>query len=326
MFSTLTTEQFIEKARAVHGKRYDYSCSVYQRSNAKILIFCQIHNLFEQTPLVHLQGKGCPRCAGCRNQADFITMSQKRHGGFYSYELTVYTASKVPLTITCPIHGPFQQQPRQHLAGNGCKKCGELRKGGAGTLAEFINNARVVHGDKYNYSQAIYRRAGIKLTIICPIHGIFEQTPHKHLTVKRGCQKCAHEEAQRKQTLLGRGGWHCTEWQGIQRGRLAVLYVVQLSNSTEQFYKIGITYDFKNRFKKHSMPYTVKPIAFYKSSDAKAIYDLEDYLLREFRHLRYTPKTRFNGRNECFSSIEGILLMLPNSNTAIMGKCITLPS
>ena len=58
----LTTEQFIEKARAVHGDRYDYSKSVYGGSQIKVEIVCKEHGSFWQRPLHHQRGIGCPKC------------------------------------------------------------------------------------------------------------------------------------------------------------------------------------------------------------------------------------------------------------------------
>lgn len=49
------------------------------------------------------------------------------------------------------------------------------------TTQEFIEKAKSIHGDKYDYSKAIYTTAKKKLIIICPIHGEFEQTPDGHL-------------------------------------------------------------------------------------------------------------------------------------------------
>lgn len=59
----LTTEEFIEKARRIHGDRYDYSLVVYGRdNNDPVKIICKKHGVFEQTPRSHLEGKNCWRC------------------------------------------------------------------------------------------------------------------------------------------------------------------------------------------------------------------------------------------------------------------------
>jgi hypothetical protein len=56
------------------------------------------------------------------------------------------------------------------------------------TLEEFIVKARKKHGDKYDYSKVIYVNANSYVSIICPNHGIFRQTPGRHLN--HGCKRC----------------------------------------------------------------------------------------------------------------------------------------
>ena len=54
---------------------------------------------------------------------------------------------------------------------------------------EFIEKAKEVHGDKYGYDKVVYHNCDTKVTINCPIHGDFEQSPYCHLT-GQGCSKC----------------------------------------------------------------------------------------------------------------------------------------
>ena len=58
------------------------------------------------------------------------------------------------------------------------------------TEEEVISRFRDVHGDKYDYSKVVYVDMNSKVTIICPEHGEFEQTPAKHINRKQGCPKC----------------------------------------------------------------------------------------------------------------------------------------
>ena len=55
---------------------------------------------------------------------------------------------------------------------------------------EFIIKARVVHGDRYDYSLVDYQHSRSKVKIFCWEHGIFEQTPNNHISHMRGCNKC----------------------------------------------------------------------------------------------------------------------------------------
>lgn len=62
IMAKLTTEEFIKKAREVHGDRYDYSKVEYVNSTTKVCIICKEHGVFEQSPQKHLLGQGCPNC------------------------------------------------------------------------------------------------------------------------------------------------------------------------------------------------------------------------------------------------------------------------
>ena len=59
-----TTEEFIQRAREVHGDKYGYSKVVYERKNKKVCIICPEHGEFWQSPEKHLSGQGCPKCYG----------------------------------------------------------------------------------------------------------------------------------------------------------------------------------------------------------------------------------------------------------------------
>jgi hypothetical protein len=179
----LTTEQFIEKARKVHGNKYDYSKVNYVNGRTNVCIICPIHGEFWQRPNNHLQGRGCPDCS-VDNQTltteQFIEKAIKKHGYKYDYSKVEYIDSKTKVCIICPIHGEFWQIPDNHLRGKGCPDCG----GGKKTTEQFIKEAKEVHSDKYDYSKVDYIDSRTKVCIKCPIHGEFWQEANSHL---RGC-------------------------------------------------------------------------------------------------------------------------------------------
>lgn len=126
----LTTEEFIAKARLVHGDKYDYSKAEYTLSNKPVTIICTTHGEFSQIANDHLQGAGCRKCASLliskktnKGLSKFIEDSVKVHNGLYSYEDSIYINSKTPIIITCRIHGNFEQTPNDHLNGAGCPHC-----------------------------------------------------------------------------------------------------------------------------------------------------------------------------------------------------------
>ena len=60
------------------------------------------------------------------------------------------------------------------------------------TREQFIEKARRLYGDKYDYSEVDYVRSSEKVCIICPVHGTFLKTPNKHLQ-GQGCPKCSRD-------------------------------------------------------------------------------------------------------------------------------------
>ena len=123
----------------------------------------------------------------------FISRAEEVHGSKYDYSETKYVKSSEKVMITCLLHGTFNQLPHQHLIGKGCKPCGNIKKAMSKTktIKQFIAEARKVHGDKYDYSNAVYINNSTPLRIICPIHGEFTQRPVDHIHQSSGCNKCA---------------------------------------------------------------------------------------------------------------------------------------
>ena len=118
------TQVFIEKARAVHGDRYDYGKVAYVRSKDKVIITCKEHGDFEQRAGDHLVGKGCAKCSGAHqySTAEWIIEAKKVHGDRYDYSKTVYVRRHDGVIITCKEHGDFEQVASNHARGYGCSK------------------------------------------------------------------------------------------------------------------------------------------------------------------------------------------------------------
>ena len=190
----LTKEDFLKKARDVHGDKYDYSNVEYTNTRTKVCVICPEHGEFFVRPNDHLYGKNsCPKCYG-NNKCDtfeFIEKAKKVHGEYYDYSKVEYCGAKKDVAIICPIHGKFLQKPNYHLSGCGCKLCGKEKtiNGRKLTYEDFILKAREVHGWKYDYSKVEYIDNKTPICIICPKHGEFWQTPHHHLRGE-GCPCC----------------------------------------------------------------------------------------------------------------------------------------
>ena len=157
-----TLEGFIKKSKEKHGDKYDYSLSEYICRKTPIKIICPIHGVFLQAPECHYVS-GCQLCgtkskteSRKRSQEGFIKLAKKKHGDKYDYSLVKYINCKENVEIICKIHGSFIQTPDRHLLAKiGCPKCsGNVQL----TQKEFIQKARSVHGDRYDYSKSIKGR------------------------------------------------------------------------------------------------------------------------------------------------------------------------
>lgn len=195
-----TTKEFIAEARTVHGDKYDYSKVEYNGNKKHITIICSEHGEFRQLPSDHLnKGSGCPECGKLskarsrRNELDQVLDDFRRvHGNKYDYSKVEYRDTHTPVEILCQEHGSFWQSHANHCKGQGCPFCaGNAKK----DTEAFIEEARAVHGDRYDYSQAVYTGAHKKLIIICPEHGPWNATPHNHVSFKSGCPKCGDMKA-----------------------------------------------------------------------------------------------------------------------------------
>jgi len=162
-------------------------------------ITCKKHGVFKQRASKHLQGRGCPKCGiesaafkKSNTKENFISKAKEKHSDKYDYSKTIYESRHKKFTISCPIHGGFEQTPGNHLQGKGCLVCGKdiaAKKRILG-LKKFIRKSKKIHKNKYDYSKSVYVNTLTRVTITCPIHGDFEQTPGVHMS-GGGCSVCS---------------------------------------------------------------------------------------------------------------------------------------
>lgn len=195
----LTKEEFISKAKIIHGGKYDYSLVEYINNSTKIKIICLLHGIFEQVPFSHLGKRGCPKCKSEKlsslylmDQNTFIEKAKLVHGDKYDYSLVNYIGNKYKIEIICSIHGKFSQLPQNHLRWGCLKCCHDNRKYNTDM---FIKKANIFHKNKYDYSKSVYKGSNKKVKIICPKHGSFYQIPRLHMH-KSGCPKCRESKGE----------------------------------------------------------------------------------------------------------------------------------
>lgn len=198
------TDYFVEKASKIHGRKFDYSKSVYVNSRTKIEIICKEHGSFFQLPQSHYSGLGgCKECArksyqSCDNknnksQDKFLEQAREKHKNKYDYSEIRYKNSHTKIKIICPEHGPWDQTPASHLVGNGCAFCAGVKS----NTKIFIEKSIKIHGGRYDYSIVNYLGKMIKVKIICRDHGVFNQIPKRHLG-GLGCPDCNDTKGESK--------------------------------------------------------------------------------------------------------------------------------
>ncbi|MGI4872058.1 MAG: GIY-YIG nuclease family protein [Janthinobacterium lividum] len=131
----LTQADFLARATAAHGSRYDYSQAVYTSSTAYVTILCPQHGAFQQVPNSHCGGQkaGCPKCGRVKTndwkrvtEQVFLARAQEAHGSRYNYGAVKFVDATTPVEITCSLHGSFWQSPATHThAKHGCPECGK---------------------------------------------------------------------------------------------------------------------------------------------------------------------------------------------------------
>ena len=277
-------------------------------------ITCQYHGSFWQTPNDHIHNKaGCPKCGNIRiSQAlsfsldENIKRSKEIHNNKYDYSnIKDYNNMTEKVLIKCNNCGLlFNQSFRSHIhAQNGCPICytNIISEKKRLTQEEYIQRVTTLYGHKYDYSDVKY----IKL--------------HDYILIN--CKNCKQQFSQKANNHLnGHGCKHCNpggvflskdifktrpELKDIQ----SILYLVQFSNTEEEFCKLGISVNTVNkRFGIKYNNYNITQIKTITMPLYEA-WEAEQSLLKQLKKYRYIPKTKFGGYTECFTlDIKDILI------------------
>lgn len=167
----------------------------------------------------------------------------------------------------------------------------------------FINQAKEVHGDLYDYSLVNYTNTHTKVKIISN-YGVFEQTPANHL-IGQGCPILGKERTI-KTHIENPVGWSVTNWGNAANKSNNFtgfkVYLIELENKNERFFKIGRTYrDINKRI--HGIPYQCEILTTFNCDTAKDAFDLESQLKKVNKEYKYLPLNNFDGKYECFSEL-----------------------
>jgi hypothetical protein len=193
-------QKFNQEANKIHNNKYDYSRSVYKSATDNIIIICPTHGQFEQTPNRHLSGGGCKKCANEKVKERFSIpwniykeQLEKIHNNRYNYSKVEWKGVEEKIIVICDIHGEFIIRPQDHKDGRGCQICSKENfvQYNKYNTKIFIENAKLIWGEKYDYSKVNYDDSNTKIIIICNKHGEYLQLPQNHL--KYGCGACGRE-------------------------------------------------------------------------------------------------------------------------------------
>lgn len=197
-------QKIIEISSLKHGKKYDYSKVKFINGNDPVEIICLKHGSFWQDMYHHSRAPvGCPSCsreADKLTQEDFLVKAKAIHNDSYDYGKVEFKGVIQPVIITCRKHGDFTQRAQSHLSGNGCKVCFQERN--RSTTEQFIEAAKQIHGDNYDYSRVKYTGNKNPVEIICPTHGSFWQKPNTHTSSRTGCRFCCESKGEREIELI----------------------------------------------------------------------------------------------------------------------------
>lgn len=148
---SLGSKRFIKKSNEIHNNKYDYSLVEYKNTVTKVKIICPDHGVFEQLPVVHLQGYGCQRCSGCHKYSteEFIKKANNIYDNKYDYTKFTYVSSEYKSIIICTKHGEFMKAPHAHLSGQGCPACRESK--GEENIREYLNKNNINFESQFTF-------------------------------------------------------------------------------------------------------------------------------------------------------------------------------
>lgn len=211
-----------------------------------------------------------------KQEQTFIAKVKEFHKDKYTYEKVKYLNNSTKVTITCPIHGAFEQTPSAHYK-HGCDKC--RSDSNRRSIEQFIENSIRVHGKKYNYLKVNYSNGTTLVKIKCNnCKRYFTQRPNDHLNGS-GCPTC-------------------------NRGSdLDLIYIWKILNTN--IYKFGVTSSRLGNLRINQVVSSLRKNGYVFSNIEKVVQiktvsakEIESYLHNKYKIKPTTLPQEFDGKTE----------------------------
>jgi hypothetical protein len=171
--------------------------SVSRGSNVIIKLLCRVCGTADSRSARLLGISGSYTCGYCNSAAvRFPSLISEVADGTDLSKLSYGSGQTVKWKCRIPEHPPWYATVNDRTGQGHVLGCGKCANNVAMTYEEFVAKAKLTHGNKYVY-HAYY--PGFKLhesvvTILCPVHGLFQQNAHVHNNGS-GCRDCAHRKS-----------------------------------------------------------------------------------------------------------------------------------
>ena len=129
---------------------------------------------------------------------EFITRSTQFHGDRFDYSKSKFIASNEKIAVVCKIHGEFLVSPHSHMMGTGCANCSKKAKK---TTESFIADMKVIHDNKFDYSNVTYINSKTPVHVVCDKGHSFWPTPNNH-SRGSGCPTCTGTAKQNQMEFI----------------------------------------------------------------------------------------------------------------------------
>jgi len=295
----MTIDDFLTSLR--YKNAYNFSDVIFEKMEDDYIYFYDSNNFYHKMIFTNIYKNAKPSIKSAINKTNYIIDRFIRiHKGRYSYDKFEYKRNNIKSNVLCKIHGYYSISPNNHYRGKGCPKCAGrglnkiIKSPQKPLLERFLENARIIHGDKYNYDSFLVKTAKEKGIITCKIHGNFYMNINNHISGKQGCRKCKGNKSH--YFTIENAEKYKHEWSQIKSS----LYLLRLSdNNNNQWLKVGITKrNINDRI--YEIPLNCETLNEYKIDLYNAVV-IEQTVMKHFRKRKKIPKVNFGGKYECFT-------------------------